>query len=100
MRTLSNALTSDVVNVVLALLHTIDVLLEADQLITRLGGLVAEELCDLHTGLALAHERLALAPHLISRVDADAEASLVHPLSWHDLCIESRGAVEASTTVA
>merc|ERR1712014_341252 len=39
-----NALTCDVVNVILAFLHAVNVLLEADALVTRFGGLISEEL--------------------------------------------------------
>ena len=42
-----NALTCDVVDVIVGLLHAVYVLLEADLLITRLGGVVAHELCKL-----------------------------------------------------
>ena len=87
MRTLSNALTSDVVNVVLALLHTIDVLLEADQLITRLGGLVAEELCDLHTvGGILVHTKLEAFTELF--VELLVVVLLLSNLGWMNFMLE------------
>merc|ERR1719345_644706 len=44
----SNAFTSDVINVVLTLLHAINILLEANLLIARLGGVIAQELSNLH----------------------------------------------------
>ena len=43
----SNTLAGDVEDVVLSFLHAIHVLLEADLLITRLGGVEAQELCNL-----------------------------------------------------
>ncbi len=42
-----DALTCNEVDVILALLHAVYVLLEADLLITRLGGVLAHELCNL-----------------------------------------------------
>merc|ERR1719469_387698 len=64
---LSNALSCDVVNVILALLHAINILLEADGLVTRLGGLVSEELSNLHPvgGVLVDTELEALAKLLI-----------------------------------
>ena len=44
---LRNAVTCDVVDVIVALLHVVYVLLEANLLITRLGDVVAHELCKL-----------------------------------------------------
>merc|ERR1719329_1297739 len=63
----SNALASDVVNVGLALLHAINVLLEADQLVTGLGSLVAEELGNLDAvgGILMDTELEALAELLV-----------------------------------
>ena len=43
----SNTLACDVEDVVLSFLHAVHVLLEADLLITRLGGVEAQELCNL-----------------------------------------------------
>merc|ERR1712086_1058598 len=45
----SNAFTSDVINVVLSLLHAINILLEANLLIARLGDVIAQELSNLHS---------------------------------------------------
>merc|ERR1712072_1171563 len=42
-----DALTCDVIDIVLTLLHAIHILLKADLLITRLGGVIAHELCNL-----------------------------------------------------
>ena len=62
-----NALTCDIIDVVLALLHAVDVLLEGDALVTRLGCLVAQELGNLDTvGRVLMDTKLdALAELLI-----------------------------------
>ena len=43
----SNAFASDVEDVVLSFLHAVHVLLQADLLIARLGGVEAKELCNL-----------------------------------------------------
>merc|ERR550514_1843511 len=43
----SNALASNVVDVVLALLHTIDILFQADLLVTRFRSVEPQELCHL-----------------------------------------------------
>merc|ERR1719424_75365 len=45
----SDALASDVVNIVLAFLHAVNILLEADLLIARLGGVVTQKFCNLHS---------------------------------------------------
>ena len=42
-----DALTCNEVDVILALFHAVYVLLEADLLITRPGGVLAHELCNL-----------------------------------------------------
>ena len=62
-----NALTCDIIDVVLALLHVVDILLEGDDLVTRLGCLVAQELGNLDTvGRVLMDTKLdALAELLI-----------------------------------
>mmetsp|Transcript_77935 Transcript_77935/g.170723 ORF Transcript_77935/g.170723 Transcript_77935/m.170723 type:complete len:651 (-) Transcript_77935:325-2277(-) len=62
-----DALASDVVDVVLALLHAVDVLLQADLLIARLGGVPPQELGDLGAvGGVLVHAQLqALAELLV-----------------------------------
>merc|ERR1712032_1717729 len=66
-RNCRDALTSDVVDVVLSLLHAIDVFLEGDQLIAGLGGVETEQLSNLGpVGGILVHTKLeALAELLI-----------------------------------
>merc|ERR1712238_405164 len=44
-----NALTRDVVDVILTLLHTVNILLETDLLVTRLGAVIAHQLGHLST---------------------------------------------------
>merc|ERR1719454_2568485 len=44
-----NTLTSDVIDVGLTLLHAVNILLQADLLVTRFGGVVAHELSNLGT---------------------------------------------------
>merc|ERR1719316_717229 len=48
-RDCSNALTGDVINVILTFFHAVDILLEADLLIARLGSVVTHEFCNLGT---------------------------------------------------
>merc|ERR1712217_805171 len=66
-RNCSNALTGDVVDVVLPFLHPIDILLEADLFVARLGTMVAHQLGDLRAICGvLVHAQLeALAELLV-----------------------------------
>mmetsp|Transcript_50154 Transcript_50154/g.82618 ORF Transcript_50154/g.82618 Transcript_50154/m.82618 type:complete len:468 (+) Transcript_50154:273-1676(+) len=63
----SNTLAGDVENVVLSFLHAVNILLEADLLITRLGGVEAQELCNLGAvgGVFMHPELQALAERLV-----------------------------------
>mmetsp|Transcript_36757 Transcript_36757/g.79203 ORF Transcript_36757/g.79203 Transcript_36757/m.79203 type:complete len:528 (+) Transcript_36757:116-1699(+) len=63
----SDTLAGDVEDVVLSFLHAIHVLLEADLLITRLGGVEAQELCNLGAvgGVFMHPELQALAECLV-----------------------------------
>merc|ERR1719327_1649916 len=61
-----DALTSDVVDVILALLHAIDILLEADLLITRLRSVVAHELSNFGpVGRVLVNSKLDVLGELL-----------------------------------
>ena len=59
----SNAFASDVENVVLSFLHAVDILLQTDLLIARLGGVEAKELCNLRAvgGIFMHPELQALS---------------------------------------